>query len=829
MTDDADGYLARHGLALLRAGYAVVPIRPGGKFPALENWQTVEVTEQRVGRWLANGHARDGVGVRARDTPGVDIDTGDESISRVMEDWCQANIGMTPVRVGQAPKRLLPYRTLEPFRKVSSRVFLRPGGDPKGERLEVLADGQQYVAFAVHPDTREPYRWLGGESILDTPADGLPEITEAQAQAAAREFERLAEAAGWTPKPGAAMALPTAQAGEVDADDPFAEDVSAVEIDDDALRDLLLAIPNTGAGEQDYDTWVAVGMALHHHYKGTNDGLELWREWSAQAGKHVDAELDKKWPSFAVRGTRAVKTARYIIQLGRDAQRAQKAAAVVTVKSALRSAASLDDLRLAARQIGTVDTDRPEREALMGALRAAFKRVEGSPLSVGAAKAMVTAPGDRARPSWLKGWLYLTHSDDFFNVRTGQQVTTAGFNALHNRHLAGGEDGAAVGDSAAALALTRWDLRCVTNRIYAPGQPVLFKLGGLDYVNSYNTRLAPPAIAREDWSDEDRANVARVDAHFEHLLSDRRERELVKSWLSHIVRTGRRPNWAILLQGTEGDGKTFLMTLMGAVLGSNNVRAVSPQTLKSDFNGWAEGSLLTVIEEVKLQGHNRHDILNAIKPLITNPIIEIHPKGRDPYNVPNTAGYLLLTNYFDALPLSENDTRYFPICSRWQNSDALRAFMVKNPDYYDRLFEAVNQSAGALRTWLHEYPVHNEFHEHHRAPYAKSKGYMVQMARNDEAEIVETILDGSNNPIISREMLSQQALQNEAADQTGSALSSQSLKRLLSGMGFRRLCKIRVGSELVTAWSQTPSVFETDGELDRQKVWARLAGKEPEL
>lgn len=822
-TQDKPGYLARYGLPLLRAGYAVVPIKPGGKFPGLEDWQTIEVTEKRIERWLSNGHARDGVGVRTRLTPAVDIDTGDEAIATAMDRWCQANLGMTPVRVGQAPKRLLPYRTLAPFRKVSSRVFLRPGGNPKGERLEVLADGQQFVAYAVHPDTKQPYTWLQGDSLADIPLAELPMITEEQARAAAAEFERLALAAGWQVKPGGAAALP-AVVGATDPDDPFADDVAEVVIGEDELRELLMAIPNTGKSEQDYDTWVSVGMALHHHWKGADDGLEMWREWSAQAGKHIDAELDKKWPSFAARGGRAVKTARYIIQLGREAQRARKAAEVAEIKTALRTASSLEMLREAARRIGVAEIDRPEREALVGGLRAAFKRVEDVPLSVTAAKAMI-APAEPQKPAWLRGWVYLTHSDEFFNVRTGQQVTATGFNALYSRNL--GEQDLNRGEGAASAALTRWAITVVENRLYAPGEPLRFNLGGKEYVNSYNTRLAPPAIKEADWSDEDRESVERVDRHFEHLLADRRERELVKSWLAHVVQTGKRPNWAVLMQGAEGDGKTFLLTLMGAVLGSNNVKTVSPHTLKNDFSAWAEGSLLTVIEEVRLAGHNRHDILNAIKPLITNPIIEVHPKRENPYNIPNTAAYLLLTNYMDALPLSDNDSRYFVVCSRWQNAADLKAFMRREPEYYDRLFEAVDQAAGALRGWLEAYELHAEFNARRRAPWSKSKSYMVQMARNDEVESIESIIENSTNPIVSKEMLSQSALIGEVADQTGAHMSAWSMKKTLSGMGYRRLGQWRVAGEMVTAWSMAPELFETDGAVDRQKVWERLTGSSP--
>ena len=70
------------------------------------------------------------------------------------------------MRVGRWPKRLLVYRTLEPFPKLKI-----PG-------LEILGAGQQFVAFGVHPDIGQPYDWPLGESPLDIPIGALPLVDQ---------------------------------------------------------------------------------------------------------------------------------------------------------------------------------------------------------------------------------------------------------------------------------------------------------------------------------------------------------------------------------------------------------------------------------------------------------------------------------------------------------------------------------------------------------------------------------------------------------------------------------------------------------------------------
>ena len=64
-------------------------------------------------------------------------------------------VGDAPVRFGQAPKRLRVYRTAEPFTKLSTAGYRLPGDEPgaKAHKVEILAAGQQFVAYGVHPDT----------------------------------------------------------------------------------------------------------------------------------------------------------------------------------------------------------------------------------------------------------------------------------------------------------------------------------------------------------------------------------------------------------------------------------------------------------------------------------------------------------------------------------------------------------------------------------------------------------------------------------------------------------------------------------------------------
>tara|TARA_R110000851_G_scaffold187318_1_gene337112 strand:+ start:18527 stop:20896 length:2370 start_codon:yes stop_codon:yes gene_type:complete len=67
------------------------------------------------------------------------------------------------------------------------------------------------------------------------------------------------------------------------------------------LREALAAIPNDGTTDYD-ETWLPIGMALHHETSGNEHGFMLWLEWSEKGPKHDDGQMRYKWESFAKGG-----------------------------------------------------------------------------------------------------------------------------------------------------------------------------------------------------------------------------------------------------------------------------------------------------------------------------------------------------------------------------------------------------------------------------------------------------------------------------------------------------------------------------------------------
>lgn len=368
------------GRALLGNGYLIIPIKPGHKRPALDNWQTA-----RLGAADLTRYPNHGVGVLcgqgAQPVAAIDVDTTDEALAARFVAWCQEHLGATCERVGFAPKILLAYRAAsEGWGKATGAWFEDLGG--ARHRLEVLGKGQQFVAYHIHPDTGEPYEWVDFFGGLDAMRAGdLPIITEAQVEEALQVFEAMAEEAGLVRVSGSKTKAGGMTSAPVD--DPLMAYEPPVGIDLSEARRLVAYVDN-----EDYDTWLKVGMSLHHEFDGSVAALDLWDEWSSTATNYASREdLEKRWDSFG-RSGRNPTTARWLLKVGRqnkrEAEKAEKRTALDEAKGFILDCGdSIELVNEIAKKAGeAAGTDLALRAELAGLIRARFKELTDTSLPV---------------------------------------------------------------------------------------------------------------------------------------------------------------------------------------------------------------------------------------------------------------------------------------------------------------------------------------------------------------------------------------------------------------------------------------------------------------
>lgn len=279
-------FLAEYGPALLDKGYPIIPIRAGFKHPQRKGWQSLQADADQLDAWIANGYADGGVGVLCREVPGVDLDVNDPDVVDQLVDWCDRELGVAPRRIGEAPRTLLAFRAEAPFRKLQSTKYT--DFLDREHKVEILGDGQQFVAYAVHPGTGQPYQWVG-EGLADIKRDDLPVLTVEDAKRLIEYFESIVPD-DWEPVAGTGSLDDAAPA----SGDPFENFAPKVDLTTKQIEIALSKLdPDMPMAE-----WVKVGMGCHHQFDGTEEGFQLWDAWSANGVKYAPNEMRARWRSF---------------------------------------------------------------------------------------------------------------------------------------------------------------------------------------------------------------------------------------------------------------------------------------------------------------------------------------------------------------------------------------------------------------------------------------------------------------------------------------------------------------------------------------------------
>jgi hypothetical protein len=181
---------------LFAAGYSPLPVN--GKAPPVPGWQDIVATNDIISAWEDKYPDATNTGILTGNTPAIDIDVLDPAIADELQQIAERMIGTSPIRIGQAPKRAMLFRTDEPFDKVSTPIFTSPGD--RTHKVEILGRGQQIVVYGIHPDTHSPYTWQGGEPGPQLERDALMPFSVEQASEFIVAATQCMSGHGWSPK-----------------------------------------------------------------------------------------------------------------------------------------------------------------------------------------------------------------------------------------------------------------------------------------------------------------------------------------------------------------------------------------------------------------------------------------------------------------------------------------------------------------------------------------------------------------------------------------------------------------------------------------------------
>jgi len=330
----------------------------------------------------------------------------------------------------------------------------------------------------------------------------------------------------------------------------------------------------------------------------------------------------------------------------------------------------------------------------------------------------------------MSSYVFLRAQNKFYQPLTGTYMSITAYDLDF-----GGELPRKAG-KASAYAKAELGVQSVEDTMYyPPAKPgAMFTVNGVRYVNS----MIPGGIpdVPEDWGDHDAWIIACE--HITNLLNSEDAKVLI-DWMAHNVQyPGKKILWAPIIVGTQGDGKTTILKMLGAVMGPTNVKHVSPEALDSAFNSYAHGAAVVGLEEIRIIGKSRHDILSKLKPLISNSVVEVVAKSRDGKQVLNVTNYMALTNHEDALVLDEHDRRWGVFRTKFENREQL---LEKLDDaYWERLHRAIEEHAGVIRGFLLSVDL-KEFNPHRGPAMTEAKRKMIQHSMTSAAVEIESVID----------------------------------------------------------------------------------------
>lgn len=234
--------------------------------------------------------------------------------------------------------------------------------------------------------------------------------------------------------------------------------------------------------------------------------------------------------------------------------------------------------------------------------------------------------------------------------------------------------------------------------------------------------------------------------HLAKLLPVEHDRAILLAYMAACVQhPGVKFQWTPLMQGMEGNGKTLLATCLAEAIGHRYTHIQAAQDLGNQFNAWVQDNMLVVVEEVHVS--DRREMLDALKPLITNARVGVQGKGVDQSTGDNCANFFMFSNHKDAILKTRTDRRFCVFYTAQQEPEDMEAAGMGG-DYFTRFWDWARQDDGfaKITEFFHTYDIPAELNPAracHRAPATSSTAEAVALSIGGvEQEILEAIEEG---------------------------------------------------------------------------------------
>jgi hypothetical protein len=288
--------------------------------------------------------------------------------------------------------------------------------------------------------------------------------------------------------------------------------------------------------------------------------------------------------------------------------------------------------------------------------------------------------------------------------------------------------------------------------------------------------------------------------HLKKLLPNEHDRQIILSYMAACVQhKGVKFQWAPLIQGVEGNGKTLLTRCVAEAVGRRYVHWPKASKLSKEFNAWMVGKLFFAVEDIYVPDARR-EVIEDLKPLITGGDgLEIEAKGVDQTSADICGNFIFNSNHLDAIRKTKNDRRFCVLFSSQQQvEDLTRDGMEGN--YFPQLYD-----------WLRAegYAIVNELLSTYQIPAAYNPAGQCQRAPNTSS--TEQAIASSTGSV---EQEIQESVAQGLPGFNGGWVSSIYLDRLLERMGLMRRVSHTKRKEMLAQLGYKPHPALPDGRVN---------------
>jgi hypothetical protein len=313
--------------------------------------------------------------------------------------------------------------------------------------------------------------------------------------------------------------------------------------------------------------------------------------------------------------------------------------------------------------------------------------------------------------------------------------------------------------------------------------------------------------------------------HLAKVLPVEGDRAILLAYMAACIQyKGVKFQWAPLLQGAPGNGKTLFTRCVAFAVGNRYTHLPKAADIDNKFNAWLMNKLFIGVEDIVVPDHKR-EVIEALKPMITNDRIEMQPKGADQFVADNYANFILNMNPRDGLRKDRNDRRFCVFYTKQQNADDINADGMGG-DYFPNLYRWLQEGGYAIvANYLATYQIPNELNPAgacHRAPTTSSTEEAVNASMGSiEQEILEAVEEG--RPGFAGGWISSTAVERLLQSlRMGRAIPRNKRRELLESLGYEYHPALKDGrvNNVIAMDGGKPRLFIKQGHIHANLISA---------